>query len=77
MLGLSPLQKRVFNFIVEYMDDNEGTSPTYSEIQNALEIKHHNTVKGVLIGLEKKRYIEREWASRRGINLIYLHKKID
>src|SRR5712691_1496849 len=64
----SDIQKRIYEFIVEYMRD-EGMPPTNREIGSAMNIANTGHVDYHLSMLEKKGYIVRESKKSRGIKL--------
>ena len=65
----SDIQKRIYEFIVEYMRD-EGMPPTNREIGSAMNIASTGHVDYHLSMLEKKGYINRESKKSRGIKLV-------
>jgi repressor LexA len=64
----SDIQKRIYEFIVEYIRD-EGMPPTNREIGSAMKIASTGHVDYHLSMLEKKGYITRESKKSRGIKL--------
>lgn len=58
MMGLAPKQKQIYDYIVEYMENN-GFAPSYREIQDAMGYKSISTVFQELDAIEKKGFIER------------------
>lgn len=67
--SLTDLQKRIYEFIVEYIRD-EGMSPTNREIGSAMKIAGTGHVDYHLSTLEKKGYITRDSKKSRGIKLV-------
>jgi len=65
----SDIQRRIYDFIVEYMRD-EGMPPTNREIGQAMKIASTGHVDYHLSMLEKKGYIQREAKKSRGIKLV-------
>src|SRR6516164_11788396 len=65
----SDIQKRIYDFIVQYMRD-EGMPPTNREIGSAMNIASTGHVDYHLSMLEKKGYITRESKKSRGIKLV-------
>jgi len=65
---LYPRQKKVLNFIEKYIEEN-GRTPTLSEIRDYLGVKSLSTVHWHLIQLERKGYIKRDRESK-GIDLV-------
>jgi repressor LexA len=65
----SDIQKRIYDFIVEYIRD-EGMPPTNREIGSAMNIASTGHVDYHLSMLEKKGYITRESKKSRGIKLV-------
>jgi repressor LexA len=65
----SVIQKRIYDFIVQYMRD-EGMPPTNREIGSAMNIASTGHVDYHLSMLEKKGYITRESKKSRGIKLV-------
>jgi repressor LexA len=65
----SDIQKRIYEFIVEYIRD-EGMPPTNREIGSAMNIASTGHVDYHLSMLEKKSYITRESKKSRGIKLV-------
>jgi repressor LexA len=65
----SDIQRRIYDFIVEYMRD-EGMPPTNREIGQAMKIASTGHVDYHLSMLEKKNYIQREAKKSRGIKLV-------
>jgi repressor LexA len=63
------IQKRIYEFIVEYIRD-EGMAPTNRQIGNAMKIASTGHVDYHLSMLEKKGYITRESKKSRGIKLV-------
>lgn len=61
-------QKEVFNFIERFIEQN-GYSPTLTQIRDAMEVKALSTVHWHLAQLEDKGYIKRDPESK-GIDLI-------
>src|SRR5947199_3933980 len=64
----SDIQKRIYDFIVEYIRD-EGMPPTNREIGSAMKIASTGHVDYHLSMLEKKGLIDRESKKSRGIKL--------
>ncbi|HEU5379309.1 MAG TPA: transcriptional repressor LexA [Ktedonobacteraceae bacterium] len=65
----SEIQRRIYDFIVNYMRD-EGMPPTNREIGQAMKIASTGHVDYHLSMLEKKGYIIREPKKSRGIKLV-------
>src|SRR5215469_16510791 len=65
----SDIQKRIYDFIVDYIRD-EGMPPTNREIGQAMKIASTGHVDYHLSMLEKKNYIQREAKKSRGIKLV-------
>ncbi len=65
----SEIQRRIYDFIVEYMRE-EGMPPTNREIGQAMNIASTGHVDYHLSMLEKKNYILREAKKSRGIKLL-------
>jgi repressor LexA len=68
MKELTPVQKRVFDYIENYITDN-GFPPTYSEISNRFGFQV-GMVQQVIRALLKKGYIEKNPFAARGLKLI-------
>jgi repressor LexA len=66
---ISDIQRRIFDFIVDYIRD-EGMPPTNREIGQAMKIASTGHVDYHLSMLEKKGYIQREPKKSRGIKLV-------
>jgi repressor LexA len=67
--SLSDIQKRIYEFIVEYRRD-KGKAPTNREIGSAMNIASTGHVDYHLSMLEKKGYITRNSMRSRGIKLV-------
>lgn len=66
---LSGKQRKIFNFIKEYIDTN-GYPPTVRDICDAVDLKSTSTVHGHLIRLEKKGLIRRDESKPRAIEVL-------
>jgi len=65
----SDIQKKIYEFIVEYIRD-QGMPPTNREIGSAMKIASTGHVDYHLSMLEKKGHITRESKKSRGIKLV-------
>ncbi|MCK5128667.1 MAG: transcriptional repressor LexA, partial [Clostridiales bacterium] len=69
MNDLSGKQRKVFNFIKEYIEAN-GYPPTVRDICDAVDLKSTSTVHGHLLRLEKKGLIRRDESKPRAIEVL-------
>ena len=63
MTPLTKKQQNIFNFICEFIDENQH-SPSYRDIATAFQFSSDGTVRTYLEHLEKKNYIERQGKAR-------------
>lgn len=69
MSPLTPKQKRVLEFIDEYVTAN-GYPPSQQEIARAFGFRSLGTVQNYLVRLEREGALSREWNARRGMRLV-------
>jgi len=69
MSPLTPKQKRVLEFIDEYVTAN-GYPPSQQEIARAFGFRSLGTVQNYLVRLEREGALRREWNARRGMRLV-------
>lgn len=69
METLSPMQKKTYDFIVDYIDEH-GYSPTFREIGKGLYLASTESVHAHLQGLIKKGYIRYEKGKPRTIVIL-------
>ena len=65
-LNLSPKQNNIFNYIVEYFEEN-GISPTIEDVKKGCKISSKSVVSYNLNILEKKGLIDRKKGIARSI----------
>lgn len=65
---LTEKQKRVIDFIKEYVQSN-GVAPSQTEIAQVCNVRQGNVGK-ILAALEKKNYIKLKYGQARGIELV-------
>ena len=75
MQEISPRQRQVYDFIVQYLTTT-GYPPSLREIAEHLSINGTLGVMKHLAALEKKGYIQRTSASSRGISLVALRQSV-
>lgn len=64
MSELSVNQRNIFDFIVRFKTEHQGTAPTVREIAEACDIPTNSVVQHNLKRLQEKGYIERDPESR-------------
>lgn len=68
-LGLTRMQKRALDFIVEYAGKN-GVTPSYTEIRDALGLKSKSNINRLVEALHDRGHIERTPKMARSIALL-------
>jgi len=56
---LTELEKKILNFIGDYLRENEGRSPTLSEIGNGCGVKSVGTIHRYIASIEEKGFLEK------------------
>lgn len=56
--NLTPMQRKVFDFIVKYMNEHEGIAPKYEDIQKGLNIKAKSNVSRHVQNLKARGWID-------------------
>lgn len=69
MKALTNRQQEVLSFLVDWTSEN-ASPPSVREIKDGLGIKHPNQVQGILVALEKKRFIARKLGKHRSISVL-------
>jgi SOS-response transcriptional repressor LexA len=67
--GMTPRLKSLFDYIVFYIAESGGVSPTYREIIEALELKSQGHVNQLLLRLQERGFIEVDKGRARSIRL--------
>jgi SOS-response transcriptional repressor LexA len=57
--GLTERQSKALLFIRQYIADTNGTSPSYREIADHLEVDHVSSAHGIVEGLVKRGFLRR------------------
>ena len=68
-LGLTPQQKRALDFVRDYNARNNGVSPTYSEIADALGLRSRGNVNRLICDLEARGHVRRSPGLHRSLAL--------
>ena len=67
---LTERQKECLDFIVRYLRENGGVSPSLVDIGNALDLTSKSTVHHIVGQLELRGFIRREPYRQRGIEVL-------
>ncbi|WP_177221801.1 LexA family protein [Brevundimonas viscosa] len=70
MSGLTHQQSACLRFIERYIEENGGASPSYSEIEAALELSSKSRVFALMQGLEERGHIRRLKGQARSIEIV-------
>jgi repressor LexA len=73
-MALTPRQKEVLDFIVEYIDRN-GYSPSFEELAAGLKLASLATVHKHISALEQKNYLKRRYNESRSIEVSPEYKR--
>jgi SOS-response transcriptional repressor LexA len=74
MRAISPLQKRVLNFLILFQSDN-GYCPSIQEMTKFFGFKSVHAILRPLIALEKKGFIKRKFGLARAITILPSKRK--
>lgn len=69
-LGLTSRQADCLRFLTRYMRENDGVSPAFSEILEALGVSSKSAAHRLLTGLEERGYIRRLPHRARAIDVL-------
>lgn len=67
---MTPQQKQLLNFIVDYQRDSGGVSPSFEEMAEALVLKSKSGIHRLLSGLEQRGHIARRRMIARTIEVL-------
>lgn len=67
---MTPKQRELLTFIVEYQDDSGGISPSFQEMADALKLRSKSGVHKLLSGLEQRGCIVRQRTIARTIKVL-------
>ena len=69
MIGLTPNQKRLLDFIVKFQS-LAGISPNFDEMADAMNLSSKSGIHRILVQLEEKKYIRRLYGRARAIEIL-------
>jgi len=70
MILITDKQRELLDKICELIEVNNGIPPTIREMAESLGYEHYSAVSGMLLALEKKRYIRRVSGKSRGLQVL-------
>jgi repressor LexA len=73
-MALTPRQKQVLDFLVSYTEQN-GYSPSYEEIGQALSLSSLATIHKHITSLEEKGYLRRKYNESRSVEVSEDYKR--
>lgn len=74
---MTPKQKQAFDFIKQYIEENEGIAPSYDEIRNALGLASKSGVARLVYALEEMGLIKRHGQRARRLEIASTKDPID
>jgi SOS-response transcriptional repressor LexA len=75
---MTPRQKDLLDFMVEYSRANGGLMPTYRECMYGLGLRSTAAISMLMSGLEDQNYITKTKQKRRGVKVLFTaHKEED
>lgn len=75
-LNLHPSEMRAYDFIRQYITENDGVSPSFREIMRGVGLKSVGHIAEIMDTLERARLLRRTRGRRRAIELAEANKLI-